>query len=423
MDSLKKMNQKERRNLILYAIGKMTSIFGNKIYIFAVGLYVLTTTGSSLSFATTLICSIIPMLLINPIAGVIADKIKHKRVIIMMDLINGIVLLIFYSLTLIYPVSIGMIYISVLLLTLFTSVFQIAMDAGIPLLVQKENIITINAISKSIDSIAQLLGPIIGGMIFALVDFKLFILINGITFLLSACTECFLIFEEKQEVFECINQSIYKNFVDGLTYVKEHTLIIKIILIFVVLNIANSIAITVPLPLILMNRLHMESKDFGMVEGMFAVGMLMGAVLVRKVINKCDYKKMIEVILGAIALIMIGIAIPILPEMRIFSRMTLLFYYGSLMFLFGINIAWIEISNHTLVQHIVPKHYIGRVLSIILIVVNVCVPICFIIVGIVMQHVEPFILPIVGAVFLAMGSIVIGYLLKAAKYVGIDLTY
>ena len=72
-------NKKERLNFILFSLGKFVSIFGASIYSFAMGLHVLEITGSGLSFAMTLIVSIIPMLIINPFAGVVADKFDKKR--------------------------------------------------------------------------------------------------------------------------------------------------------------------------------------------------------------------------------------------------------------------------------------------------------------------------------------------------------
>ena len=44
------------RNIILMMIGKMTSLLGAGIYTFAMGLYVLKTTGSGMGFAITLVC-------------------------------------------------------------------------------------------------------------------------------------------------------------------------------------------------------------------------------------------------------------------------------------------------------------------------------------------------------------------------------
>ncbi len=74
----KKRNQ-ERRNICLYSIAKTVSLFGSSIYSFTLGLYVLQITGSALNFAISLILGTIPMIVMNPFAGVIADKVDKKE--------------------------------------------------------------------------------------------------------------------------------------------------------------------------------------------------------------------------------------------------------------------------------------------------------------------------------------------------------
>ncbi len=91
-------NKKEMKNLFLYSTGKTISIFGTAIYNFALGLYVLKQTGSALSFAVTLILGIIPMVIINPFAGVIADKVNKKTLVVLMDFLSGILLISVYIL-------------------------------------------------------------------------------------------------------------------------------------------------------------------------------------------------------------------------------------------------------------------------------------------------------------------------------------
>ena len=49
------------------------------MYSFALSLYVLQITGSALNFAITLILGTIPMIVMNPFAGVIADKVNKRN--------------------------------------------------------------------------------------------------------------------------------------------------------------------------------------------------------------------------------------------------------------------------------------------------------------------------------------------------------
>ena len=67
------------KKCFLYSIAKTVSLFGSSIYSFALGLYVLQITGSALNFAITLILGTIPMIVMNPFAGVIADKVDKRN--------------------------------------------------------------------------------------------------------------------------------------------------------------------------------------------------------------------------------------------------------------------------------------------------------------------------------------------------------
>ena len=87
---------KEMKNLILYGLGRAVSSFGSIIYSFAIGLYVLNTTGSGMKFAVTLLVAFLPSLILTPFAGVLADKFDKKKIVVRMDLLNGLLFVLFY---------------------------------------------------------------------------------------------------------------------------------------------------------------------------------------------------------------------------------------------------------------------------------------------------------------------------------------
>jgi len=190
----KKSNQ-ELRNICLYAIAKTVSIFGSSIYSFALGLYVLQITGSALNFAITLILGTIPMIVMNPFAGVIADKVDKKKLVVCMDVISGCLLITAYILSSYYGLNLFIIYTTTFLMTVFTTFFGIGLEAAKPNIVSKERLMSLNSISKIIDSISLILGPMLGGIVFAVFDMKTFIIINGISFILSAISILFINFK------------------------------------------------------------------------------------------------------------------------------------------------------------------------------------------------------------------------------------
>ena len=121
---------KENKNLILLSLGKLISLFGTAIYTFAVGLYLLKTTGSGLTFAINIVLYTLPMVLINPVAGVVADKIDKKIVVVGSGFLNGIFLIGIYLLAGKIGLSITLLYISTFIMTVLAAFFNIGIESA-----------------------------------------------------------------------------------------------------------------------------------------------------------------------------------------------------------------------------------------------------------------------------------------------------
>ncbi len=70
-------------------IGKFTSMLGSNMQQFALSLYVFSITGSAAIFASMLAISILPRILLSPVAGVFGDWFDRKKTIVRLDVLNG----------------------------------------------------------------------------------------------------------------------------------------------------------------------------------------------------------------------------------------------------------------------------------------------------------------------------------------------
>ena len=52
----------------------MIAMLGANVMAFGISLYILAMTGSAMSFATNMICSVLPRALVAPLAGYVADN-------------------------------------------------------------------------------------------------------------------------------------------------------------------------------------------------------------------------------------------------------------------------------------------------------------------------------------------------------------
>ncbi|OJD59972.1 permease [Bacillus sp. N35-10-4] len=397
----KKSNQ-ELRNICLYSIAKTVSLFGSSIYSFALGLYVLQITGSALNFAITLILGTIPMIVMNPFAGVIADKVDKKKLVVCMDLLSGSILIAVYILSSRYGLNLFIIYTTTFLMTVFTTFLGIGLEAAKPNMVSKERLMSINTISKIIDSISLILGPMLGGIVFAVFDIKIFIIINGISFILSGISILFIHFKlfEQNINEKCSIREMHfiKDIKEGFSYLLAKESLKTTFLILIALNFFLGFAVTVPLPYIINTVLNLSSKQFGMIQGSFPVGMIVGAILVKKITNRFSYSYLLKKISFMLAIFMIVSGIPVLFKSIEVNNFVFVTMYCAIMFFLGLMIALIDIPLIYFMQREIPDEYRGRVLSIGLSIGKMMQPIALALSGLLLNHIPAYTLPIGGGI-------------------------
>ncbi|KKZ93077.1 hypothetical protein B4147_2313 [Bacillus wiedmannii] len=395
----KKRNQ-ELRNICLYSIAKTVSIFGSSMYSFALGLYVLQITGSALNFAITLILGTIPMIVLNPFAGVIADKVDKKKLVICMDLLSGCLLIAVYILSSYYGLNLFIIYTTTFLMTVFTTFFGIGLEAAKPNIVSKERLMSINSISKIIDSVSLILGPMLGGIVFSVFNIKTFIIINGISFILSGIALLFIHFRLFEYNINKGNSKRGVNFIkdikEGFSYLLEKESLKNTFHILISFNFFLGFAVTVPLPYIINTVLNLGSKQFGIIQGTFPVGMIIGAIVVKKITDRFSYSYLLKKLSSMLSVFMIILGIPVLFKSFEVNDLVFVITYCVVMIFLGFIIALIDIPLIYFMQNEIPDEYRGRVLSIGLSIGKMMLPIAMALSGLLLNYIPAYTIPIVG---------------------------
>lgn len=393
----------EQKNIFLFTTGKAVSILGSSIYAFVISLYVLKITGSALSFATTLMFSVIPMVIISPIAGVIADRLPKKLLVVGMDLINGVLFLCLFIFTAVNELSLSVIYITTILLNIFTTFFSIGIEAAKPALVSSDKLVRLNAISKLIDSSAAILGPVLGGMVFALIDIRALILFNALSFIFSGITECFIDYHYRvasPELTETFTENtaskptFLSELKEGWQYFSKNKSILELFFIFVSLNFLLGFSVNVPAPYIINQLLKLSPKSFGIINGMFPVGLILGTLTVEIVMKKIAFRKLLISMNAFIAFIAGFIGLPLIVG---FTHQTSLLFYSSMNLLMGIAIAYVDVPIMTIMQTEIPHGLLGRVMSLIMSLVKVVLPVALITSGLLINVLPVVMIPVIGA--------------------------
>ncbi|MEK4414198.1 MFS transporter [Bacillus sp. FSL K6-0268] len=369
------------RNIILMMIGKMTSLLGAGIYTFAMGLYVLKTTGSGMGFATTLICGSIPRLICGPIAGAVADRVNRKWLVIGIDLLSSLTMLIMFILATTFGPSLLFIYVSAALLSICASFYSVALTSSIPSLVDEGRIQKASALNQTAASLSNILAPIIGGVVFGFFSIKSFFLLNSITFFLAVIVQLFIVFDLYKKDMAESKEHFLTSIKEGFSYVKRQHEIYGLMKIAVGVNFFAS-ALFVSLPYIIVQNLHLSSKQLGVVEGMLAVGMLIGAIAlsVRKEVNNPFRSVYIGLFLFAsLSLCTVFPLVVTIPKVASFI------YYIAFMMLTGISMMVVNIPMQVHLQKTTNPNYLGRVFGLLETISTAIAPLGMIVYGLLLD--------------------------------------
>lgn len=70
------------RDFVLVIIGQIISLFGNATIRFALPLYLLNQTGSSMLYGAVTACAFLPAVLLSPVGGIVADRVNKRNIMV-----------------------------------------------------------------------------------------------------------------------------------------------------------------------------------------------------------------------------------------------------------------------------------------------------------------------------------------------------
>lgn len=394
----------KEKDFALLILGKFVSLLGSNMLQFALSLYVLSITGSATIFASMLSITILPRLLLSPIAGVFGDWFDRKRSIVLLDLLNGIIIGIFAVIYIFKGgLSLSLIYILVILLEITEIFFHAAMSAVLPSIVEKEKLLEANSFNSLVMNIGNVLSPVFAAFLYGTFGMKIFLIINGITFLLSAISEIFINIPNNNKRPEKIDiQSFKTDLKEGIDIIKSNKLISTLIGLGTIINFSMAPTFSVGLAFIVKEVLKSTDFQFGLFQMILSISMLLAPLLMVFVkdikIGRLSYLSF--TIMSILVLVMA--VVPSSFVLKSFSTnwipYTLLLLIS---FVIGLVVTVANIAIGTLFNEIVPLELMGRTSTVFNLAVTVFIPLGQMIFGALYDTISPsIVIAISGAILI-----------------------
>jgi len=376
METLRILRNKD---LTLLLIGKLTSMLGSNVQQFALSLYVYALTGSATLFASMLAISILPRLLFSPFAGVFGDWFDRKKMIVSLDIFNGVMLLGFsYLLMVRGDFNLLSVYILVVMLEI-TEIFYESSSSGIvPSIVKQEKMVEARSLMSLSMSIARLASPMIGAALFGFAGLLVVLVFNAVSFLLSAAMELFIHVPPMHKRPEKLNvKSFFTDLKEGLKVVKDNKFIATIISLGTIVNFVIGPLFAVGYLVIIVDVLGGSEVEYGLYQTIMAISMVGAPILVAGYIKKFDIPKVTVISFMVVGVLVVSIAVvPFMAGFRMFDNSILPFALLMVIsFFIGLSISVVNITIETLFAQIVPVHMMGRTSTVLNLLVTIMIPI------------------------------------------------
>ncbi len=217
--------------------GQTVSTLGSSFTSFALPLLIFNLTGSPLNLALTVTATVLPYLFFGLVIGAWADRVNRKRLMVMTDLARTLVIA---SIPIAFSqgfLSIWLIYAVAFIHSSLTICFVAANFAAVPSLVRQEDLVVANGRIQAGYSVAQITGPLLGGLLIIIIPLPMLLLIDAASFLISAASLLlihanFQIDPDEKKASTSLRQDI----AEGLRYVLKHPILSRITLLLLLIN-------------------------------------------------------------------------------------------------------------------------------------------------------------------------------------------
>jgi predicted MFS family arabinose efflux permease len=258
-------------------LGQSVSLLGSQVTLVALPLTaVLTLRADPGEMGLLRTASSVPFLLFGLVAGAWVDRRSRLSVLTFSSVGQAVLLALIPALALSHGLRIELLYALAFLIGILTVLFDVAFQAFTPLLVRSESLVDANSKLETSRSMAQVIGPTVGGVLVQLVTAPLAILADALSFVLLAAVLRTIRDPETPPV-AAERTSLVREVAEGLRALLGQPVLRAIAISTTLVNL--TISIMAPILLLYLARtLHLTPTLIGVLLMVAGLGGVLGAL-------------------------------------------------------------------------------------------------------------------------------------------------
>ncbi len=353
-------NSKWVSKALIFLSSQTISLFGSSIVAYAIIWYITLETSSGSDMTITILCTFLPQVLISMYAGVWADRYSRKKLIMFSDLFISISTLALAGFFAMGMTDLNLIYIASIVRSIGSGIQTPSVAAILPQIVPADKLTRVNGVSSTVNSLMQILAPAVGGLLLATIGFVYALLFDVVTGVIAVVIMSFLKVETIRSPEE--HSTAAEDLKRGIRYARGH-LLIRYLLMFCCIFFFLVTPAAFLTPLLVERSFGSDIWRLAANELSWTIGALIGGIAISL---KGEIKHRIRAM--AVSCFAFGITYALLGIAPDF------YMYLAVMLLSGVFMPVFNTVATVLIQENVEEQMLGRVFSMIQIIVSVVMP-------------------------------------------------
>jgi MFS family permease len=331
------------------------SQFGSEITVLAIPLIaVLTLDAGPIAMGVLGASGSAPALLFGLIAGVWADRLRRRRVMVASDLARAAILVSIPVAWWLGALSMPYLAVAAFVVGTFTVFFDVAHASYLPSLLRRDELVEANSKIEISESLTQLAGPGLGGLLIQLMTAPIAIAIDAVSFVISALFVGRIRTSEPRPAREAKSAGVLAEAAEGLRVVGAHPLLRATTAYAASAQLMFG-AVLAMYVLFAVESLGLQPAEIGVAGMAAAPGTMLGAVVVARAHRRIGLGPTMAAAAvtssAGLGLMPLASSVPAAP----------LAVLALAWFLLGLVGAVYDISEVSLRQAVTPDHLRGRV--------------------------------------------------------------
>lgn len=267
-----------RKDFLLLWQGQLFSAIGTQLFNIALMYWLLETTGSATTMGFVMTMSLIPVAVMSLFTGALVDRMPRKTLIVGADLVRG-----FLCIGFVFAIDLAdadyviiVLFVYVLVGGIASSLFSPALRASLPEIVGRPDLHRANSLLLGASSFASTVGAAAGGFLYGFLGAPILFLANGVSFLLSALSECFVTIPSPESH---VRQPILNDIREGLFFIFHDRGLRRIVGTVACMNITSA-PLTITLPMLVRDHYSAGPEFLGLLAASSSIGSLTAASLI-----------------------------------------------------------------------------------------------------------------------------------------------